>query len=394
MKITALQTRQRQGGAVSLFVVVFVTLLMIIITISFIQLMLKDQRQASASDLSQSAYDSAQAGVEDAKRLLLLEQACRSSSPPAGTNCANVRAAVASNKCDSVSSILGDGSGNETLIQQNAGDTSLQQAYTCVAIANAADYKGSMKANESNIIPLNTNGPFDTVEISWFTRDDIATTNAQTINFPLGGNIVGGSAVKLPRAGSQWSESTPSLLRTQFMQTGDSFKLSDFDTSPGGNKSNANTLFLYPSRNGVPQMDFGLDVRRDPLNTPQLAKCEQSFSTSISYACTTTIKLPAPISGGNDARGAYLRLSSLYNGTHYKINLFNGSDAQPFDHVQYEVDSTGRANDMFRRVKSRVELKSDFIYPEAAVDIEGDLCKSFMITDDDSGYRTIGSCTP
>jgi hypothetical protein len=49
---------------------------------------------------------------------------------------------------------------------------------------------------------------------------------------------------------------------------------------------------------------------------------------------------------------------------------------------------------MFRRVKSRVELKSDFIYPEAAVDIEGDLCKSFIITDDNSGYRALGSCTP
>lgn len=387
MKITSVQSGRHEQGAVSLFVVVFVTLLMIIITISFIQLMLKDQRQASASDLSQSAYDSAQAGVEDAKRLLLLEQACRSSSPPAGVNCDNVKAAVASNKCDAVSSILGDGGDKETLVQQDPGDKVLQQAYTCVAIANAPDYKGNMKLNESNIIPLNTDGPFDTIEISWFTRDDIPSTNAMTIKFPLGGG-----SIKLPRAGAQWDERTPSLLRTQFMQTGDSFKLSDFDTSPGNNKSNANTLFLYPATNGVSDMDFALDVRRDPFNAPQLAKCENSFSTSVSYACTTKIKLPAPINGGNDVRGAYLRLSSLYNGTHYKINLLNSGAPQPFDRVQYEVDSTGRANDMFRRVKSRVELKSDFTYPEAAVDIEGDLCKNFVITDDNSGYRVLGAC--
>jgi hypothetical protein len=66
----------------------------------------------------------------------------------------------------------------------------------------------------------------------------------------------------------------------------------------------------------------------------------------------------------------------------------------PFDRVQPEVDSTGRANDMFRRVKTRVEFKSDFIYPEAAVDIGGDLCKNFIITDKDTDYVDNSTCTP
>lgn len=385
MKKTSLQHRQRERGAVSLFVVVFVTLLMIVITISFIQLMLKDQRQASASDLSQSAYDSAQAGVEDAKRLLLQEQACNGIST---TYCDSVRAAIASNKCDTVSSVFNPGD-EETLVQQKTGDVDLKQAYTCVKITNAPDYKGIVKLNESNIVPLNAKGPFDAVAISWFTRDDISSTNSQTINFPLNGG-----AVKLPRPGAQWDESTPSLLRAQFLQTGTSFKLSDFDTSPGGNKSNANTLFLYPSVTGLAAMNFTLDARRDPLNAPELAHCDNSFAGGVDYACNVVIGLPDPINGNNATRGAFLRLSSLYNGAHYKISLLNGGNAQSFDHVQSEVDSTGRANDMFRRVKSRVELKGDFIYPEAAVDIEGGLCKSFNITDVDAGYQLVGACTP
>jgi hypothetical protein len=381
----------RQNGAVSLFVVIMSTLLMVIITVSFVQLMLKDQRQATASDLSQSAYDSARSGVEDAKRLLLLEQSCRNKAAPASVNCIAVSAAVSSNACDTVSRYFGSGA-NETLIRQDIGDEDLEQAYTCVKIlADATDYKGVINLNESNIVPLRGTGDFNRVVISWFTRQDLtAASNTMAIGFPSSA-----PSVELPPAGSRWDFNYPSLLRAQLMQTGSSFKLSDFDDGQGNSKSNANTLFLYPSRTGSSALNFNLDSpRRDPQNAPHLAKCNARFDQG-EYACATTITLPGPIAGGAAERKAYLRLSALYNGAHYKVELMNAEgNLVPFDRVQPEVDSTGRANDMFRRVKTRVEFKSDFIYPEAAVDIGGSLCKSFTITDDDTQYQPNRSCTP
>jgi hypothetical protein len=381
----------RQNGAVSLFVVIMSTLLMVIITVSFVQLMLKDQRQATASDLSQSAYDSAQSGVEDAKRLLLLEQSCRNGVAPASVNCNAVSAAVSSNACDTVSRYFSPGS-SETLIQQDAGDEDLEQAYTCVKIlADATDYKGIVNLNESNIVPLRGTGTFNKVVISWFTREDLtAASNSMAIGFPSSG-----PSVELPPAGNQWDFNYPSLLRTQLMQMGSSFKLSDFDDGQGNSRSNASTLFLYPSRTGAAALNFDLDSpRRDPQNAPHPAKCNASF-TQGEYACMTTVTLPDPITGGAANRNAYLRLSALYNGSHYKVELMNAAGVLvPFDRVQPEVDSTGRANDMFRRVKTRVEFKSDFIYPEAAVDIGGDLCKNFIITDKDTDYVPNANCTP
>ncbi len=385
----------KQSGAVSLFVVIFAALLMTVVTLSFIQLMVKDQRQATASDLSQSAYDSAQAGVEDAKRLLLLDQSCRSGAAPAGINCTAVANALtpsagqSETACNTLaqSGIVGE-TNNETIIQQSTGDNAAQldQAYTCVKVkVNTDDYKGEVGLNGSDMVPIRGVGAFDTVELKWFSQADTASvTNDPGVKFYT-------PAVELPPVGSKWPFNYPPLLRTQLMQMGSSFKLTDFDDQADG-KSNANTLFLYPAAAGATDIEFAIDGRRLPSNAPHQIKCEPSF-TKQEYACTAILRLPAPVDGSSN-RNAYLRLSALYNGTHYSIKLKNGTSEVKFDRVQPEIDSTGRANDLFRRVQARVELNGDFTYPEAAIDLAGSLCKNFTVTDQEDGYVNTSSCTP
>lgn len=391
--------RQNESGVVALFVVIFSALLMTIVTVSFIQLMIKDQQQATTNDLSQSAYDSAEAGVEDAKRLLLLEQSCANNTEGPSINCSAITAALTpapgdtETSCDTLpkSGIVGE-TNNETLVQQSVGDnaTALDQAYTCVEVAvNTDDYEGVLSVNQSNIVPLVGVSPFDTIELNWFTRDDIAAdTTSLNIGFPTTG-----PSVNLPPVGTSWQYNYPALMRTQFMQTGTSFQLSDFDTSQPGDKSDANTLFLYPSATGLPDTDFALDARRSPTNTPQQIKCNTSFVQGV-YACTATISLPSPIDGNTSDRDAFLRLSALYNGAHYSVRLKEGANYVQFAGVQPIVDSTGRANDLFRRVQSRIQLANNFTYPDAAINIQGDLCKNFTITNSDSGYVNSTTCNP
>jgi Tfp pilus assembly protein PilX len=389
--------QKRQQGAVSLFVVIFATLLITIVTVGFVQLMLRDQQQATSTDLSQSAYDSALAGVEDAKRLLLLDQACRNGTASSSVNCTAITAALtptageSQTACDTLSQagIVTETNG-ETIIQQSTGDNSaaLNQAYTCVKIGvNTSDYKGSIDTNQSDIVPLRGVGTFDSIELSWFSREDVST-ETDTIEFPTTG-----ADISLPPEGSEWPDNNPPLLRAQLMQMGGGFKLTDFDDSQPGNRSNANTLFLYPSATGLVTKDFALDARRSPSNAPQKIQCHTSFLQG-EYACTTTITLPQPIDGNTASRNAYLRLTSLYNGAHYSIKLKNGTQDVQFNGVQPLVDSTGRANDLFRRVEARVELVGDFTYPEAAIDMEGDLCKNFVITNEEAGYKPSSTCTP
>lgn len=388
-----------QHGAVSLFVVIFAALLMTIVTVGFVQFMLRDQQQATVNDLSQSANDAALAAVEDAKRLLVLDQSCRDGTAGATINCtaiANALAPVAGTnetRCDVLSQagLVGQ-TNDETIVQQSVGDNAakLDQAYTCVKIAvNTTDYKGSLGVNQSALVPITSASNFDRVEVSWFSRSDVSSSTTDTnVGFPTTG-----ADVSLPRVGSKWQLNYPPLLRTQLIQTGGSFTLSDFDDSQPGNKSNTNTLFLYPSATGVENKDFALDARKSPTNTPQQVQCNSSF-LDAEYVCKATILLPNPIDGNVANRNGYLRLTSLYNGAHFSVKLKNGSEDVLFDRVQPQVDATGRANDVFRRVKARVELTGDFTYPEAALDMAGDLCKNFTITDAEDGYAANGTCTP
>lgn len=386
----------KQQGVVSLFVVIFAALLMSVVTVGFIQLMIKDQQQATSSDLSQSAYDSAQAGVEDAKRLLLLDQACRNGTASPSVNCTAITSALtpvageSETRCDVLAQAgLVVQENNETIIEQNDGDTQLDQAYTCVkVVVNTDDYKGQIDANQSDVVSIAGASDFDSVELSWFSREDVSTsTTTPAIEFPSDG-----TTVTLPPVGNQWQTNYPALMRTQLIQLGGGFKLTDFDNSQDG-KSNANTLFLYPSSSGLVTKEFAIDGRRSAQSAPQPIDCNDSFIQG-EYACKVTLRLPAPIDGNVAQRNAYLRLSALYNGAHYSLRLKNGSNYVKFNGVQPQVDSTGRANDMFRRVKARIELKGDVVYPEAAIDLQGNLCKNFTITDNEDGFSDTSTCTP
>ena len=54
-------------GAASFYIVAFATLILMIIAVSFASIIISEMNRTSKDDLAQSAYDSALAGVEDAK---------------------------------------------------------------------------------------------------------------------------------------------------------------------------------------------------------------------------------------------------------------------------------------------------------------------------------------
>ncbi len=408
--------QQKERGAVSLFIVIFAALLITVVTVGFIRLMLADQQQASNNDLSQSAYDAAQAGIEDAKRALLRYQnICSTGDSVACATAYNeVTAATSSNKCNQglvriiSPSLL---AANEVPVVNEAGTAALSQAYTCVTIEpETPDYLGNLPANGTKIIPLKSKSAVDSIVLEWYSKVNISNTNLNVTLLPNGSIPLGGlpTPTQYPplydQTANGWGPDRPSLMRTQLMQFGSNFKLVDFDDTNAAGESNANTLFLYPtgttgSTNAVTNDTFSLSAKDDRLTgvgAPLPVACRGSIGTG-GYACTVTLTLPTPIGGvGANGRTAYLRLSALYNASAFRVTMKTASGAEAkFNAVQPEIDSTGRANDLFRRVRTRVELiDTNFAYPEAAVDITGSLCKNFTVTDKATEYTNTATCTP
>ncbi len=264
---------------------------------------------------------------------------------------------------------------------------------------------GTLSSGTQKIIPLVGTGNFTTVEVDWFTSDDI-------------GGSAGGSAVNvdlqnpttspLPLlAQSSWKANRPSLLQVQLMQFGSNgFKLSDFDDTTNS-QSDANTLFLYATgttdsnpQNYAPAADAFIqrDIRQTPTGSPLRANCLGTLAGG-GYACSELLTLPTPIGGGCPT--AYLRLMPFYNATHFRVKLHatnSLTSTVQFRAVQPLIDSTGRADDLFSRVETRVDLLNDsFPYPADAVDITGNFCKNFAVTNNTADYTAINSgntCSP
>lgn len=376
----SLTSMRRQRGVVSIFIVIFTALLVTIVTTSFVQIMLRNQQQASNNDLAQSAYDSAMAGVEDAKRALVKLKQC--SKDPSLVGCAAVNSLVTSGDNCEVLGTPGAGVVDFVDGEVTVGDSKLNQAYTCVKVEVQTDsYRGKLDANQTVVIPLIPDGDpnsLGAVRISWYVSENLPDGVA-TPAMP-------GAAQLTQNSPASWGTNVPPLMRAQIMQFDGSTGNIDLNAFDGGN---ARTRFLYPLSGARPgSTDFMLDTRRGGSNNIVAGGCEANFGYE-GYACSMTVDLPDAPAG---QREAYLQLAGIYvgsKGVNYQVELVgSGGGVVDFDNVQPRVDATGRASDLFRRVMANVTVSpagSPLPFPETTV-ATGNLCKNFFITNDPTQY--------
>lgn len=288
------QVKTKEGAA-AIYTVVFFCLLIGIVTIGFVSIMIQDIIGSTNYDLSQSAYDAALAGVEDAKVLLLQYNTCMSNEARlSGNKCNNVISAIntsgSSDDCDLVRDALGRAKGengaNETLVKSINDPTNpnysrakglsdnIDMAYTCVKLSLASDdYLGTLtETSDVKIIPLRTgigsayndagsDGNFNRILISWYSQEDNTTVrdlaNYSGIYDPDLNTSIKYSSTKTKMADntSEWHDfdtkaTLPPALKVSLIQTDQSFRFNDFENSVvlsnGDVRTNRGTVFLRP----------------------------------------------------------------------------------------------------------------------------------------------------
>lgn len=384
MKYTASRLN-RESGAVSIFLVIFFALLLGVITLSFVGIVIRDANQSTNNDLSRSAYDSAEAGVEDAKRAIaLLTNAC--TNDPSSIECGNYTNYLAATDCSAMKNFASQlhlnqkSAGSNEIQVRSTADTAFDQAYTCVKVnVNTDDYINSESSYQSDLIPLKAPlgaTTFDSVNVNWYTHSDGSLTDGSTFDTRTG-------SLNLPPP-DQWDTGTtggtPSVLRLELISYPTGSSITD-----GNLAQDVRTIFLYPT-NGAQNATVQFPIRDATHASPPASSIVGvGCGGSDEYACQTTVNFNG-ISSAN--RTMYLRVTPIYRKTTFQLKLGSGDQ---FAGVEPMVDSTGKSGDLYRRVQSRVRVQSSVLYPEFAVDVSNSFCKNFSVGSDPMDF--VNYCT-
>ena len=411
--------QKTKKGVAAIYVVVFTTMLIGIITLSFLRIMLSESGRTLNDTMSDSAYNAALAGVEDAKYVVSkYEKKVSGSDTSIPDDFKNI-VETKTDDCDIISEameklhVTGLKDGTDYYIGTDGSRSDQDQAYTCVTIKLEGDFRGTLTSNDPTlIVPLKPSGKGNNtaknvakIELTWYSSgddDDVsnaisghllenlqsdglngAVNNTAVVSSAATG-VLGKKGVKSDDEQTIFNGLRMMLVQSSLGDTNPDYYSSDV----AGNRTNRGTLMLLPSLDGVTEIGEDAHGKNQlvlsadkNLNAPQAVKCENGI-------CKVTISLPNPkdpMGGDRDPDNFFLVLNTVYSNPTTKviIKMKNSSDEEiPFFNVQPIVDSTGRSGDLFRRVEARIGTKNGAtLLPTAELSSNSDIKKDFYVTE-------------
>ncbi len=386
----------REEGMVSILTVLFFMVFISILVVSFIKIMSDEQRQSTDNDLSSSALAAAQGGIEEGQRII---QHCLDKTPNGydaksggGAACNAIFSSTTSvAPCTVLTGAAGGMNGlrsqlgindassgtNDILISTDDGNSSYRQYYTCLTIKDKLDdLKYFINEGKSVIVPLKTTGVPVTLKLTWKTAEGVYDAD-------------GASTALTTDAAWKTTSATPKrkppVLRAQFIPYDPSGAGFDINTV----SAESRTMFIYPTNLAPTASGLGADGNRGTAGMQRTSASYPLVQGICTMGGTAGYLCSKEITGLNVSRQYYLRLTLLYGGgktAELSVSDVKGATGASlqFDRVQFEVDVTGKANDVFRRVQARVAPGApDTLMPEYALEIASDICK-LMITADEA----------
>lgn len=359
---------KRQSGLISFYTVVLFAIILSTVAVGFAKIMVDEAQQTLSDDLSKSAYNSAQAGIEDAKRAMMY---CASSGGAGdcyerlyNSTCPGFNATATFVPIGIPQSQPGSG----TLV----GSTSQQQGYSCVIITrDTPNITGTLRYGtdvDSAMYQLNTLEHLASVKLSWQMDPSAGITQSAVIPGVPGYPRKEGNA-RL----ADWNyddKPVPTALRLTVIETPSGGNAIPNNPTLGAGMT-MKSLTVIPDNSGVTSIDVSDPPKRNYVD------CD--VTTGI---CSTILKFNTD-SGQQGPR--YLMLQTLYNpgATKYTITPYTdvaGLIPTKFANVQPLIDATGYAGTAFRRVQAAVQYGLPARGLSAAVDAGGGICKDFRVS--------------
>ncbi len=332
-------TKNNQSGMVSIIVTMIIMIVLTLIVLGFAQLARREQRATLDRQLSTQAFYAAESGINDARRAL--------ANLPVGTptpyekqNCAP------------------DG-----VVPNNSLDSGTNVAYTCLLIKQKLPnlVYGNVGTDKSIIVPINFEGGSSDLKISWQGKDGQTGIRGGTTNFPKE---------------DTWSPASPNPGNVGVLRI-DIVPVSNLDRATMS--SSTYTAFLYPAGSGG---SSSVPYVPGPSN--------QGKIVSVNCINPDPYKCAINITGLNGTTKYMMRMKSIYTASAVDISTTNPNVT--LSGAQAEIDSTGKAQDVLKRLKVRTPIagsgSGDVFLPEYALETAGDICKLYDLMPSSAGAST------
>lgn len=304
--------------------------LMVVITLivlGFAEISRSEQRNTLDTQLSAQAYYAAESGVNDA-RSAIVAKLSTGTTIPNKTTC-------------------GTDPNYPTLASpNNVIDLAHGVSYTCVLINTGVPTLIYQISHTATVAPLisSDNSPFGTLTLSWSPGAGLPKSTANCPN----------TAGQYPPA-VQWTCNYP-VLRIDLVSVD--------NTKPISRNNWANiteTMFLTPVA-GIGPSNINLGSGGFAGTVP----CNAGTGT-----CDVDIN-------GVSTSTLYMRVSTLYR-DNSQLTISTTKN-KTFSGAQATIDSTGKAQDVLRRIRVAIDLSNNSASPIAAITSNDSICKRFEVT--------------
>lgn len=332
--------RQSQAGMVAIMTTLVLMIVISLIVLGFAQISRRNERESLDRQLSTQAFYAAESGVNDVRRLIQ-NAAAAGTAIPEKTTCTGTAGGFYASLSPTI-------------------DVTQNVKYSCLLVdASPKELTYSSVGQPSVIVPMTSasGAPFSTMKLTWKPKGLAPTA------------VLPGC----PTSTANIFHTTNTLVSPHWTC---GYGVLRFDLVPtdgaltmGGLQGATMTTFVVPQRLGAPS----------PASIPYAPVAVHTNDVRGVNCTADSCNIDVT---GLSATSYYLRISSIYREVSLNICMADApGNCMEVSGAQAIIDSTGRSQDVLRRIKVNIPLRSDSTnqLSDYAIQSTDSLCKRYSI---------------